>query len=160
MSKIKIKYMFRSANEMDRGYILKTWLRTFRDELKNQGLSDHQYYAQTEPLFKSILDQFGAIVAVNPDAPDQIYAFAIAGYIPSEKDWVLFWIQTKSLYFNLGIGTALFKLVKANKEYAFCPFMKNKMKKYINKCQLIEAPYMLPKLLEAAKSANNELFKE
>ena len=141
-----LRYAFRTMADTDRNYILKSWNRTSRDSMEHIDAST--YYRQSNPLFNSILDRFGAIIACNPDDPDQIYAFAVAAYLP-EDEWVMFWIQTKQIYEGLGIGKSLFNLIKGNRPKGpICPFVRPKSKPHILKYDGIEAPLMLGKILE------------
>jgi hypothetical protein len=145
MNKHTLPFAFRSASATDRNLILKSWLKTWRDE--QQHLSNDSYYRQANQLFNTILDRFPAVVACNPEDPDQVYAFAVAAYINNEE-WVCFWLQTKSLYSKLGIGTALFNFIKGERKHGpLCPFLRAKSKYYANKYDLLDAPMMLPAIL-------------
>lgn len=155
MSKaIKIPFAFRAATETDRPLVLQSWLRTWREEQKH--MRSDSYYRQAHSLFTQILDKFGAVVAVNPEDPDQIYGFAVAAYL-SNDEWVLFWIQTKSLYAKLGIGKALYKFIRGDRPHGpICPFIRRKSKNYINKYDILEAPLMITQimLMEEAKGVD------
>lgn len=147
MSEIKVEYAFRASAPTDRNFILKSWNKTYRGEAINSHMSSELYYQQSNSMFSNILDKYGAIIACNPDNPDQIYGFAVAAYLPDDE-WVLFWIQVKSIYTRLGIGTALFNFIKGPRTRGpLVLFMRAKVRHLTQKLDLVDAPYMLPKLL-------------
>jgi len=150
-----LPFAFRESTDTDKNLIMQSWLKTFRDEWKH--LSSESYYKQANSLFNQIVDRFGAIVACNPEDPDQVYAFIVAAYL-NEEEWTVFWIQTKSLYSGLGIGTALYKFVRGDRKHGpIAPFMRKKSKQYINKFDILDAPLMLPQILAMDNIENVEV---
>lgn len=144
---MKIPFAYRAANEEDVGYILRSWLKTWRDEPRNKEMPNDLYYKQAHSMFKLILNKFGAIIACNPEDPSQIYAFAVAAYLPNDE-WALFWIQTKSIYSHLGIGTALYNFIKGERAKGpVVPFMRNKLRYLTQRLDLLDAPYMIAQLI-------------
>ena len=146
MSKVtKIPFAFRAATYTDKNLILKSWLRTWHDD--NKHMSQTLYYNQANSLFNSILDKFGAVVACNPDNPDQVYSFAVAAYLDNDE-WVMFLIQTKSLYSKLGIGKALYNFIKGDRKTGpICPFLRRKSRYFIDKYDLLDAPLVISQLM-------------
>lgn len=159
--KITLDYAFRAGTVEDYPYILNSWMRTWRFERANKQLSDTMYYKQAEQMFKGILNKYGSIIACNPDFTMQIYGYAVAAYLP-EEDWALFWIQVKKNYGNIGIGTALYNFIRGDRKHGpFCPFIKRDMRTKIQKYDLVDAPYMIAKLLTMPTvTPATEIFEE
>ena len=139
-----LPFAFRSMAVTDRGYITKSFNRTYRDN--NKKMNGRLYYKQADSMFNSILDRFSAIVVCNPNEISQIYGFCVAAYI-SNEEWVCFWIQIKQIYQGLGIGTSLFEFVKGDRKGPITVFLREKSKPYADKYEVMDSPMLLSKIL-------------
>jgi len=156
----KLPYVFRLNTPDDRNYILRSWLKTWRDEPINSKLPTSVYYAEANPLFGNILERFGAIVVCNPNDFNQIYGFAVCAFIPVAEEWILFWLQVKAQYSRLGIGKALFNYLNFGFKGPICPFVRDKLRNLIGELNIIDNPYILNMISEMSdlKSAEYKLI--
>lgn len=142
-------FVIRGSIDADNNYILRSWLKTWKQEPCNKNISSKLFYNQANGLFNDILERFGAIIACNPNDNNQIYAFAIATYL-NNGEWVLFWIHTKSIYTNLGIATALVNFIRQDRKHGpICPFVRDKFRHLIKKYDILDAPLAIGNILSA-----------
>ena len=119
----KISIAFRPYATTDINFILSNWLHTWANAPANFGVHKHVYYKTAEAHIKDTLARCGAIVACDPNDPDDLFGFIAAEYMDDET--VIHWIHVKPSFRGFGIGRALFKKVHTKDSppftTAYCP---------------------------------------
>ena len=133
---VAIEIAFRAAIKDDIPYILNSWLNGYRPTT-SKSMPKSDYFAITEPLFKSILLRSGAIIACDPADPEFIFGFVVAERLQDEL--IIHWINTKHIYRKAGIAKAMFR--------------------YINPANLkVIASFHVPRLLKMSKERYPYIF--
>jgi ribosomal protein S18 acetylase RimI-like enzyme len=101
----------RAAGEDDVGFVLDSWLRSFRDAWPNCAMPMQVYYEHYRPIAMGLLQRDGVrgMVACRPDQPSRLYGYVVAehaGDIP-----VLHYLGVKRAYRGVGIAAALARAV-------------------------------------------------
>jgi len=105
----KISVAFRPYAATDLNFIISSWLYGWENSPQNFGVHKHVYFKTTEVYIKETLKRSGALIACDPDEPDEIFGFVCAEYMDDET--VFHWLHVKSSYRGFGVGRALFLYV-------------------------------------------------
>src|SRR6266481_333453 len=90
--------LLRPPNPDDLDFIMSTWLRSYQQSGDNP-IRGSRYWWYQHDLITNILKRSMVIMAVNPDALDQIYGYVI--FQPLGEDVILHWIYIKFTYRHL-----------------------------------------------------------
>lgn len=119
----KSKIAFRPYALTDFGFITKSWLKGWFHAPTNFGMHKHVYYKTAEVYIKDTLKRAGAVMACDPNSPNELYGFISAEYLDNET--IMHWIYVKHNLRGLGIGGALFNYANKSTDQPFstsyCP---------------------------------------
>jgi GNAT superfamily N-acetyltransferase len=103
---VSLPHLIRPAALGDRGYILQTWLESYRASPGAQQLPDFAYWSHFGHvgLVEALLEKHGALVACLPERPSWIYGWMCAG------GKSLHYAFTRFEFRKQGIGRALFEV--------------------------------------------------
>jgi len=95
----------RDATDSDIAFIFSSWLKSFRNGLMNKMVDNSIYFAEHHKVVERILARAKLTLAVNPEAPEDIY-----GYICHEKIdniFCLHYVYVKQPFRRRGVMKAL-----------------------------------------------------
>jgi len=96
-------FKIRAYEPSDEGFVLKSWLKSYRTAPANFRLRDREYYEERMPLVKHLVDRGRVLLAVDVEDPDLAF-----GWVCYEKN-VLHYVYVKEAFRRLGIATELFE---------------------------------------------------
>lgn len=89
-------------------FVIKTWLRDYRDEVP-RSCTDKTYYHEHQEVIGYLSSRSIMKVACDINIPSIIYGFAVGKAIPEGKVLVLHYVYLRPEWRRLGIGTELIR---------------------------------------------------
>ena len=105
MSKQKPPIRLRKANQEDVGFIINSWLKSFKYSTWCRNVTNTIYFAEHHKIIERLLKNFDTVIACNDNDPSQIYGFINAGSV--DGIFCLNYIYVKQAFRNLSVGKAL-----------------------------------------------------
>lgn len=108
---------YRLLDPNEHNFVFHSFLKSYRDSPMVRGVPNTIYFKKQHDLIETFLidPRSRAIVACNPQDPEQVYGYILAQSLPSDNGdlLVVHWVYVKQPFRNLGIAKALFE--KLNK---------------------------------------------
>jgi len=101
---------FRQPTEADLSFVYSSWLKSYRTSDASRRMVNDVYYGGHKRVIARLLSTSLAIVAVNPEDPDQIYGYIV--YAEAAGVPVVHYVYVKQPYRRHGIASQLFALVR------------------------------------------------
>lgn len=96
----------RAATDADVGYVLKSWLETYRREsLWAKHMENEVFYPRHRAVVTELVEQDDTIVAVNANDPAHLLGFACGRRVKNAL--VIHFVYVKFAFRNFGVGRAL-----------------------------------------------------
>lgn len=139
--------LVRHANKGDIGFIMSSWLRSFRDGDMVEGVPNQVYYYQHHKVLESILSRATTVVLCLPDSPDVIFAWFCFEAV--ENGLVGHYIYTKDTFRRAGLAKKLYDYVISEELPAqvFATHRVNPMGREFKKKNVLYNPFLLFKEL-------------
>ncbi len=100
----------------DFGFILNSWLKSYRNSKFAKNLTNERYYRnQSEAIF-SLLAASQVVVMVDDEDTNHIYGYAVGHDAPDSDGYWLHYMYVKHLYRRLGVATNLIQHLAGPKE--------------------------------------------
>jgi GNAT superfamily N-acetyltransferase len=104
-----LSLVLREATEDDRPYIASTYLKHFRTQHPQKFIPTKLYFRGQEPIKDYLLARARCVLAVFPEAPDEIVGFLL--YEDVMEGFVLHYCYTRDQFRRRGIGRTLLDAV-------------------------------------------------
>ena len=109
--------IIRPACDKDVGFILNSWLKSYRPSDANKLLGNDIYYTQHHAIFTKLLQACKVLVACADDDRDQILGYSITGSFGNVK--VVVYVYTKFLFRQMGVANRLISAAGINLKEPF-----------------------------------------
>lgn len=106
------QFTIRTAKNEDLGFILNSWLKSYRDSIFSQSIKDYNYYPYQEERIKGILNAEGsaALIVCDPEDEDHILGYVVFNAFGP----MLHYIYIKRHFRGFGLAKYLLEGVKAH----------------------------------------------
>lgn len=109
-------FLVRQVHDLDRDFIIGTWLDSARDSYAYMGIPTNLYYTKLGAIAESLVDRATVLLACDPDMPDVAYGFIVAEVI--DESVTVHYCYVKRAWRRMGIMTLLWRrLLEHERDY-------------------------------------------